>query len=144
MYLSVDRGEMLPEEGKPIKAVCVYQHGMWAKPHLAEQMWCESSPVVKVVEMKPLRMACWAACRRTVYSVVSESPSRRIHVSSASTISSCTWVPEGGRHQEQQMRKAMGSLKSKRGGKGSHKLLQSLVPGRGALRGCLHPWTKST
>lgn len=51
-----------------------------------------SSPVVKVVEMKPLRTAFWAACRRTVYSVVSERPSRRIHVSSASTISSCTWV----------------------------------------------------
>lgn len=113
MYLSAYHGEMPPEEEKPIKAVHVYQHGMWAKPCLAERMRCESSPVVKVVEMKPLRMAFWAACRRTVYSVVSESPSRRIHVSSASTISSCTWVPEGGRHQEQQVRKAMGSLKSK-------------------------------
>lgn len=129
MYLSVDNDEMLPEEGKPIKAVYVYQHNTWAKPPLAKWMWCESSPVVKLVEMKPLRMAFWAACRRTVYSVVSESPSRRIHVSSASTISSCTWVPEGGRHQEQQIRKAMGSLKSKQGGKGSHKLPQPLVPG---------------
>lgn len=113
MFLSEARGEMLPEEGKPIKTVHVYQHSMWAKPQLTEWMWCESSPVVKLVEMKVLRMAFWAACRCTVYSVVSESPSSRIHVSSASTISSCTWVPEGGRHQEQQMRKAMGSLKSK-------------------------------
>lgn len=104
---------MLPEEGKPLRAVHSYQRDTWAHLRLSEWMQCESSPVVKVVETEPLRTAFWAACRRTVYSVVSESPSRRIHVSSASTISSCTWVPEGGRHQEQQMRKAMGSLKSK-------------------------------
>jgi len=113
MYLSVDYGEMMVEKEKPIKAVWVYQHSMRAKLPLAKWTLCESSPVLKVVEMKLLRTAFWAACRCTVYSVVSESPSRRIHVSSASTISSCTWVPEGGRHQEQQIRKAMGSLKSK-------------------------------
>lgn len=51
---------------------------------------CVCLPVVKAVETIPLVSNPLAACNLTVYSVVSASPSRRIQVSSASRISSCS------------------------------------------------------